>query len=450
MTASLSSLGEAMKDADKILPPQNKVQTARAEGPNQDAPPPPESSTEGLFHSEIPLISSKPGQVEELQPGESQAGTAPTSGIPSVMSTSKSISLFDTEALAPIFFGLLFFCTAVGVYYVMQIFVADLVIAFILIGLCTRIFEWLRARLGGHKWIASALVTLGISLLLFLPLLGLGYMIAEDAADSYIKVSSIFDGRGGTFSEQMFSLVESSHLPITRETLFDYVDRLVIALQQVAVDFGTQLFSNILAITIHGATVLVMVFYMLVDGSRVRKFFFALSPLPDDEDALILETFRKVSRGVIVGNGLGSLLQGVLGGIAMGVVGFSAPIFWGAVMTLFAFLPLVGVSVVAIPASLVLVVQGRTPEAIGFFSFCILQGLFVENVVKTKLMGSAMRMHDLLVFMSILGGMSAFGVLGIIYGPLIMMLFSTLHDLYDRRYRPQMARRFAQHVRVKK
>ena len=407
------------------------------------APPPPLAEHGGLFQDAT-------AATMESIPAPSSQGTysEPPQRDSKLLSASTTISLFDSEALAPIFFGFLFLSTIVGVYYVMQLFVADLVIAFILIGLFHRIFEWLCDRLGGHKWLASGTVTLGISLLLFLPLLGLGYMIAEDATESYIKVSSIFAGADGPFSEQIFSIVESSHLPITRETLFNYVDRLVIALQQVAVGFGTQLFSNILAITIHGATVLVMVFYMLVDGVRVRKFFFALSPLPDDEDAMILETFRKVSRGVIVGNGLGSLIQGVLGGIAMGVVGFSAPIFWGAVMTLFAFLPLVGVSVVAVPASVVLLVQGQTAEAFSFLGFCILQGLFVENVVKTKLMGSAMRMHDLLVFMSILGGMSAFGVLGIVYGPLIMMLFSTLHDLYDRRYRPQMARRFAQHFRA--
>jgi predicted PurR-regulated permease PerM len=215
-------------------------------------------------------------------------------------------------------------------------------------------------------------------------------------------------------------------------------------IQGVAVSWGSALLGNTLAAVVHFAVILIVVFYTLVDGERFKEFAFELSPLPDDEDAAIVETFKKVAAGVVVGNGLGSGLQGLLGGLAMTVVGLSSPVLWGSVMAVSAFLPLVGISVVVVPASAYLALQGRPWVALGFLAFCTIQGLFVENVVKTKLIGSRMRMHDLLVFLCILGGVAAFGVVGLVYGPLIAMLFITFNSLYRQRYRPQLAQRYAQ------
>lgn len=126
----------------------------------------------------------------------------------------------------------------------------------------------------------------------------------------------------------------------------------------------------------------------------------------------------------------------------MWAVGLPSPLLWGVVMTVFAFLPLVGITIVVIPAFFVLLFRGDTSTALLFLAFCLTTGTIVENIVKTKLMGSAMRMHDLLVFLSIIGGLGAFGVIGFIYGPLIAMLFITLHGLYESHYLPQIAHKF--------
>jgi predicted PurR-regulated permease PerM len=115
-------------------------------------------------------------------------------------------------------------------------------------------------------------------------------------------------------------------------------------------------------------------------------------------------------------------------------------------MAIAAFLPLVGVTAVALPAGIWLYVTGHPIAAVGLVGFNLLQGSIIENVVKTKLLGSAMRMHDLLVFLAMLGGIAAFGILGLVYGPLIAMLFMTLTDLYLKVYRPKLSSRFAGRV----
>jgi predicted PurR-regulated permease PerM len=88
-----------------------------------------------------------------------------------------------------------------------------------------------------------------------------------------------------------------------------------------------------------------------------------------------------------------------------------------------------------VPAAVVLLAQGRYGAAVGFLVFNAAQGLFVENVVKTKLIGAQVQLPSLLIFLSIIGGLALFGVLGIVYGPLIVALFLTLSELYHQRYR---------------
>ena len=146
---------------------------------------------------------------------------------------------------------------------------------------------------------------------------------------------------------------------------------------------------------------------------------------------------------VVVGNGAGSVLQGALCGIGMWSVGLPSPLLWAAVMSLFAFLPLVGISVVTIPASIYLYFSGQVPQAVGFFVFSTFVSLTVENVVKTKLMGKTMRMHAILLFLGILVGLGTFGFSGLIYGPLVAMTYLTLSGLYFSRYRSAVARRLA-------
>lgn len=375
-------------------------------------------------------------------PVSDRSGAAP----PSVSSgLDTRLSVFNREGLAPIVFSVLFVGCGAALLYVLGEFITDLVMAFILVGLFGRTYRRLVRLLGGRRWLASSVVTSLVLVVILVPLASLVYTVAQDAARAYqsaasdLAASSAIEGIG----QKLQAVLGRWGIEVSPEYLPTMVLDAIQGIRGTAVAWGSALVGNTLAALVHFAVILVLVFYLLVDGERFRVFAFELSPLPDDEDAMIIETFRKVARGVVVGNGLGSAIQGVLGGIAVAVVGVPSPALWGSVMAVAAFLPLVGIALVVVPVTLLLMWRAQYWEAVLFFGFCTAQGLVVENVVKTKLMGSQMRMHDLLVFLSILGGVGAFGVSGLVYGPLIAMLFMTLNTLYRERYWPQLARRYA-------
>jgi len=346
--------------------------------------------------------------------------------------------MLDPDALAPLFFAGLFAATWVGIAVVLSSFLTDFVLAFILVGLSYRPYERLRTQLKGRTLLAALLSTLVIAFGIVGPVGAVIYSIGLDATKAMSRLPGLLAGGGEKIIQDALVRLREFGVFLPKDLVIEWLSNTVGSLRQIFVSWGGAILSNAVSGAVHLLIILVMVFYLLMDGQKLKLFLFDLSPLPDDEDAALVDTFKKVSRGVVVGNGLGSLVQGVLGGLAMAVAGLPSPVLWGGVMTFFAFLPLVGISVVVIPASIHLYLLGKQGPALAFFLFCTAQGFVVENVVKTKMMGSAMRMHDLLVFLSILGGLAAFGVVGLIYGPLIVMMFMTLSEMYQRRYRPRL------------
>jgi predicted PurR-regulated permease PerM len=103
-------------------------------------------------------------------------------------------------------------------------------------------------------------------------------------------------------------------------------------------------------------------------------------------------------------------------------------------MALLAFLPIVGIGAVFVPAAVFLFLQSRLAAGIFFIIFYIILSGGIEYLFKPRLVGKRVRMHTLIVFLSIIGGLKLFGILGIIYGPLVVTAFLTLAEIYQASY----------------
>jgi predicted PurR-regulated permease PerM len=192
--------------------------------------------------------------------------------------------------------------------------------------------------------------------------------------------------------------------------------------------------ANIFNFVVNFFFMLLIVFYLLIDNQRLGSFIVGLSPLPDDQDEKLILKFKDMASAILLGNGLGGLIQGTLGGIVFAFFGFRSPFLWGVIMALLAFLPIVGVGAVFLPAALYLILQGRLAAGIFFIVFYAVLSGGIEYLFKPKLVGKRVQMHTLLVFLSIIGGLKLFGILGIIYGPLVVTAFLTLTDIYKSSY----------------
>jgi predicted PurR-regulated permease PerM len=179
---------------------------------------------------------------------------------------------------------------------------------------------------------------------------------------------------------------------------------------------------------------ILVIFFLLIDLPKLLTYLIHLSPLPDDEDRLLIEKFQEIATAVLKGNGICGIIQGILGGAVFQIMGLNSPILWGFIMAILAFLPIFGIGLVMIPAAIIMVFNGKIGAAIFLLCFYALLSFSVEYLLKPKLVGDQVQMHTLLVFLSIIGGLSVYGILGIIYGPLIVTAFITLSEIYLKKY----------------
>ena len=110
-------------------------------------------------------------------------------------------------------------------------------------------------------------------------------------------------------------------------------------------------------------------------------------------------------------------------------------------MGILAFLPIIGIGIVFIPTAIYLFLKGRVAASFFFLIFYMILSGGIEYLFKPKVVGQRVKMHTLLVFFSIIGGLKLFGILGIIYGPLVITAFLTLTDIYHKSYQTMIETR---------
>jgi len=198
--------------------------------------------------------------------------------------------------------------------------------------------------------------------------------------------------------------------------------------------------ANIMSFVFQFSILIMVVFFLLKEIDQLVEFLTGISPLPKEQDELLMNKFMELAGVILVGNGISGVFQGVLGGFFFAMLELNSPVLWGSVMAVLAFLPIFGIGGVLVPTAAILLINGHSGQAITTLVFYGLLAFSVEYLLKPKFVGSQVKMHTLLVLLAILGGMSLFGILGIIYGPLIVTAFLTLADIYLKEYKPSIDR----------
>jgi predicted PurR-regulated permease PerM len=186
---------------------------------------------------------------------------------------------------------------------------------------------------------------------------------------------------------------------------------------------------------------LVVMFALLVKAPSIKQYFVELSPLPPEEMETITSQFSLISHAVFVGNAVVYSIQGILGGLSISFFDLGPAIFWGAMIAFTAFIPVVGAFIIVLPASVILLLANQPIAFAIFLAFNLTHMLFLEYYVKPRLIGSKTKIHAALVFLAVIGGVQAFGLLGIFYGPLGITMFMTLAEIYRRHYRNLLMRK---------
>jgi len=188
--------------------------------------------------------------------------------------------------------------------------------------------------------------------------------------------------------------------------------------------------SNLLTLVFYFCLMIIVIFYMFMDGKKLIQYLYDLSPLPDEHDKQLFKKFNEMAGAVLIGNGLGGVIQGTAGGLLFLFLGLNSPFLWGVIMGFMAFLPIVGIGIVLVPTAVFFMLNSSVGTGMGILAFYGILSWGIEYIFKPKLVGDRMAMHPLIVFFAIIGGLNVYGLMGIIYGPLIATLFLTLSEIH--------------------
>ncbi len=173
-------------------------------------------------------------------------------------------------------------------------------------------------------------------------------------------------------------------------------------------------------------------YFLLVDGRRLIRVLGRISPLQAAQTEELLREFANVSSATLVGAALTALVQAVLATLGFVLAGVPHAVFLGIATLIASFVPVIGTAIIWVPATVLLALTGHLTAAIFVGAWCGVLLTLADNVVKPLAMRGKVEMHTGLVFLALLGGITMFGLLGIIAGPLVIAFLLALVRMYER------------------
>jgi Ca2+-transporting ATPase len=320
--------------------------------------------------------------------------------------------------------GILLASLLVLSYMVLREFLLSLVWAFIIAYVTWPAYRWLRRQMQGKKTLSALVMTLIISAIIFLAVFWLVALLQEELRAAYQTLSASFS-QGNL---QLPGFIK--RIPGLGDYLQDGITRLNTDRAGVAKQFAntaqhwlgdvTKFVGDIGNNLVKLAIVLVTVFFCFRDGEEaVRQLHQGLIRFLGKHQHVYLQAAGHTTNAVVFGMVLAALAQGILAGLGFSVAGVQAPVLFGALTALFALIPM-GAPLIWLPIAIGLIFLNEVWAGIGLIIWGVLVVSTVDNVVRPLAISGASRVPFLIVMFGVFGGLTAFGVIGIFLGPVIL------------------------------
>jgi predicted PurR-regulated permease PerM len=312
--------------------------------------------------------------------------------------------------------------------FLMAIFMAGLFSA-----MSTPVHRWLTPRLNNRENLASTLIIIAIVCLILIPLALLISVVIGQAVHVGQSVSPWIDSfveEPGILSEHISKIPHYETLLPYRDMILEKAGEIVAIISNLLISSLTSLSKITINALFNIVIMLYVMFYFLSMGDvLLRKILYYLPMVHEDEERLLLR-FTSVAGATMKSTFIIGILQGGLCGFAFFLAGIQGAVFWGTVMAVLSIIPAVGTAIIWLPALAILAIGGDFSGVILLAVICGAVAGNLDNLLRPRLVGKDTEMHDLFVLFGTLGGISLFGVLGIIIGPIISALFITIWEIY--------------------
>mgnify|MGYP001577368375 FL=1 len=310
-------------------------------------------------------------------------------------------------------------------------FLSSMVLAITFVVLFEPVHNKLLKLARGQRNIATLATILVILIIVLVPLTFIGIKVFDQAQDVYLKITETsaktnpltkIEKIAETQLEKIFPKLNISlNLSDTAHSFFKWLSTKTGRIFQGLASIITSFLLSLLAI-----------YYIFKDGDKLKKLIFGLSPLSGKQSEEIFSKLKLAIKSVIQGNIIVAITQGLLAGIGFAIFGVPNAALWGFVTAIAAFVPIVGTSLVFVPLIIYLFAFDTLFSAIGLLAWGMLAVGLIDNFLGPKLIQRRIQIHNFLILLSVLGGVSLFGAMGFLIGPFCLALLAALINIYPQ------------------
>jgi predicted PurR-regulated permease PerM len=315
-----------------------------------------------------------------------------------------------------------------------QPLVGPILWAFLLAFLLSPVNEALGRALRGRRGLAAFLITLASVMLILLPAALLAVAFAGQATDLLGRIEALAQQHHITKMSDVLRvpLLQGVidrlliHLPVSAEQFQGWLVQGGQNALRIAVAMSGAVVVGALGVVVGFFLVLFLLFFFLRDGADLIRRAVGLIPMDPSRKTDLVDHLSAVTRAVVLGTLLTAVAQGTLLGIGFALVGLPSPVVFGVLSSIVSLVPMVGTALVWIPAAITLLVQDRLWASVFLLVWSIALVGTIDNILKPLVVSGRAQISTLPVFLGLMGGLSAFGAIGVVLGPVIVALVIAL------------------------
>jgi predicted PurR-regulated permease PerM len=307
------------------------------------------------------------------------------------------------------------------------------------IGIITYpLYEKLLRRCHGRAITAATLMTLAVVLAVIIPLTGLLFILSREAALAYQYLERVTAGNSGVVMGDILHHPAISPWleklrPLTSSLNLELDPMVVPAVKKgfaAMLNYSTEIVKNFFGFLFKLVLMVITLFFIYKDGPRFLQDFWLVLSIREPLRATIVTTITRVLGAVMYGVILTCMVQGTLGGLGFWITGLPSPFLFGTLMAICAPIPFVGTALIWLPGAVYLLMQGQTLSGVLLIVWGVLAVSSIDNIIRPLFISGRAKLPILVIVFGVMGGFLAFGLAGLVAGPVILAIVLIFFEVY--------------------
>jgi predicted PurR-regulated permease PerM len=296
-------------------------------------------------------------------------------------------------------------------------------------------------RRGAVRTLLAGIFALGSVLVVVVPALFLGRAVLKELGDLTGEVIKAVERNpqlldlspDGVIGGFIFRL-SGGQLDLSSVNLVQEFKRFAAGKSSAIIGLSGTILKDAAGLFLNLVFMVFTLYFFFVDGEHLAKTFISAIPLEREYTMLFMRKMRDSGKQLLIGYFLVALFQATMMFLICLVMGIKGGLLLGALTAVGSFIPMIGTAIVWLPTAAGIALGGDVTKAVIFFAASAILVATLDNFIRPILLHDRLKIHPLIIFFSILGGLKVFGFNGLVLGPLILMFFFSAAELYNQVY----------------